>query len=489
MSVNGLNYEALSSQPARGVLVELVDASNRIITSGVTDAEGRYNLSASLGQNLRVRAKAQLINGVDDAGEWDIRVTDNTSNNRLYAMVGDLLAVSETTAQRNLHAPSGWSGQAYTEPRIAAPFAIIDSVYLGLQRILAANSSVQLSRMEFRWSANNNTASGELSLGEIGTSFYRSDLNAIYVLGAADEDTDEYDRHVILHEWGHYIEAELSRSDSIGGAHSGSDKLDFRVAMSEGFANAFSAMLLDDPLYRDSSGFAQQDGFNIDVERLNNAVRGWYSEDSVQSVVYNFYTSANNKTARNFADVFNTITRSSYINSDAFVSIYLFAEELRAELPTAATALDTLLTGQNIAVTNRFGAGESNSGGMSRDLPVYKTLQPNNVAVNVCSTNLNGSYNKLGGSQFFRLDILSAGRYQISATESQSNLEDSDPDLYLYRRGQFIAAAESANADSETLTQSLEPGVYVLEVTDARTTDESSSDAITACFDVRLVAN
>ena len=61
-----------------------------------------------------------------------------------------------------------------------------------------------------------------------------------------NEDSDEYDRHIIIHEWGHYFEDKLSRADSIGGPHGLSDRLDFRVAFGEGWGNAISAIITDD---------------------------------------------------------------------------------------------------------------------------------------------------------------------------------------------------------------------------------------------------
>ena len=66
------------------------------------------------------------------------------------------------------------------------------------------------------------------------------------------EDTDEFDQHVIAHEFGHYIENSFSRADNIGGAHGRGDKLDIRVAFGEGFGYAFSAIVLGDPVARDS---------------------------------------------------------------------------------------------------------------------------------------------------------------------------------------------------------------------------------------------
>src|SRR5690606_40072898 len=50
--------------------------------------------------------------------------------------------------------------------------------------------------------------------------------DVIYLLGAENVDTDEFDTHVILHEWAHYFEKALSRTDTIGGMHQYADYLD-----------------------------------------------------------------------------------------------------------------------------------------------------------------------------------------------------------------------------------------------------------------------
>ena len=62
------------------------------------------------------------------------------------------------------------------------------------------------------------------------------------VLGEEDVDTDEYDRDILAHEWAHYFEDRVARTDSIAGGHSPADLLDLRVAFSEGWGNSFAAM-------------------------------------------------------------------------------------------------------------------------------------------------------------------------------------------------------------------------------------------------------
>lgn len=477
----GLDYSATAVKAARGLVIELLDGNNLVLATTNTDNLGNYSFNVDPNKSVKVRAKAQLLRVQPPV--WNFQVTDNTNGNRLYVMDGSLVVASQATAVRNLHAASGWTGTGYTQPRVAAPFAILDSVLLGAERVVAAGNSSNFPSMELRWSVNNKTAEGELTLGEIGTSFY--DGSAIYILGDQNNDTDEYDRHVILHEWGHYLEYGFSRSDSVGGDHVYDDKLDFRVAMSEGFANAFSAMMLDDPEYRDSMGGQQQEGAPDNISNKMPGVRGWYSEASVQSVLYNFYTSNNGKTARDFTDIFNIINSEGYVANEAMISIYVFAEELRRLIPEQATNFNTLLSEQYIEATNAFGEGELNSGGYAGNLPIYKTLPVNNSPVNACSTNRFGAYNKLAVSQFMVLNIESSGTYQLNVEEGSNDSGNSDPDIYLYHYGNLLDYAESSLIDRESLSHFLSVGTYVLELVDDRAMDVENTDVFTACFNVR----
>ncbi len=61
-------------------------------------------------------------------------------------------------------------------------------------------------------------------------------IDSMVILGDAGVDTDEFDAHVIAHEWAHYFEDVMSRSNSEGGAHLLGESLDASLAFSEGFA-------------------------------------------------------------------------------------------------------------------------------------------------------------------------------------------------------------------------------------------------------------
>lgn len=481
---NGLDYSAIQVKPVRRAVVELLDANNVLLISDITDDQGSYSLNVEPNKIVKVRIKAQLLK--TQTPSWNFKVTDNTNGNRLYAIDGSLVAANSDTAVRNLHAASGWTNAGYTQPRAAAPFAILDSVLTGADRLIAAGNAKDFSPLELRWSVLNKAADGDDSLGEIGTSYYKDSV--IYILGDANNDTDEYDRHVILHEWGHYIEYAFSRSDSLGGDHAYGEKLDMRVALSEGFANAFSAMMLDNPEYRDTSGFQQTDGFVRNLSHKNHAVRGWYSEASIQSILYNYYNEITGLKQQSIADILNVINSENYVNSAAILSVYVFADELRNQSPVRAETLNSLLVGQNIAITDTFGEGESNSGGYPGALPTYKTVSINGPSTNVCSTNRFGSFNKLAVAQFLKLDISAQGIYQITAQksggDSGGDAGDADPDIYLYQKGHLVDQAESSQVDSESLRGKLVAGTYIIELVDYRAVDSEYNQAVTACFDV-----
>ena len=294
-STNGLNFNAITQDPAPGLTVEAVNSAGTIIQSSSTDGNGDYSLSVPDNTNVRIRVKAELLQTT--GAQWNVRVVDNTSSDALYAFQGSLTSSGATDSIRNLNAASGWGGSSYTSTRVAGPFAILAPIYESMQRIVAIDPDVVFPFIDFSWSVNNVPSTNfNIASGDIGTSSYVTSSNGdrrILILGAANNDTDEYDEHVVIHEWGHYFEDQLSRSDSIGGQHGLADRLDPRVALGEGFGNALSGMMTDDPFYRDSLGSAQSQGFFINVENNNNENEGWYNEGSTQSILYDclLYTS------------------------------------------------------------------------------------------------------------------------------------------------------------------------------------------------------
>jgi len=484
-TTTGLNYRQAEFKPARGVQVLLLDAQNNPLDSTIADSNGEYSLISPPNTNVRVQANARLLQR--SPASWDFSVTDNTRNNAMYTLQGPLVnfAVTPNTAH-NLSAGSGWNGRRYSRERTAAPFAILDNVYQAIQFVLREDLATNFPSAELRWSVNNTLAFGNLTEGDIGSSFYNSGDGNIYILGAEDLDADEYDTHVVTHEWGHYFEDNFSRSDSIGGSHSLSSHLDMRVAFSEGLGNALAAMILDDPIYRDSQASRQKGGFNFDIEENSGSTRGWYSESSVQSILYDIFDSNEDgvdSVNDGFSAIFATLSSASYIGSSEFTSIHLFLAELKENFSDLSVGIDSLASFQNITVINARGDGETNDSGVDSLLPIYKTVTVGGGPVEVCSINEFGTNNQLGNRQYITFVAPRRGLYTISVTRA-SGLLNSDPNFSVHRAGRLLNISESTVPNREIRTLSLSAGNYIVEVYDnANVNGQNSGDV---CFDVAV---
>lgn len=475
-SSNMLDYAGAVVANVRGATVELLATGGAILDSTTTDENGDYSFLVDFGTAYTVRVKSELKKtGVSPT--WDFTVVDNTNSEAIYSMESSVAAISNAITNLNINAPSGWDGSGLNNARVAAPFAILDSVYEAKQRTIEVDSSIDMVPLKLNWSINNVAVSGDKSIGEIGTSSF--DGTEIFILGDRVSDTDEYDGHVIVHEWGHYFEGRHSRSDSVGGPHGGNDKLDIRVALGEGFGNALSGIITDDPFYRDSFGSS---GFSINVESNPSTNRGWFSESSVQSLIYDFYDSNNDGSdalSLGFAPIYEVLVGGEK-DTMAFTSIFSFANQLKLSEPSSASAIDSLLTSQSITVTDDFGTGETNSGGDARNLPVYNSLTDSG-SLQVCSYATNGQYNKLGNRKYLKIEITAAGSYSFTANGTSSG---DDPDLVLYQAGTVEFRSETDG--NESTTRQLSAGIYVMDIYEFSNIQGSGKDT---CIDFTLTAN
>jgi hypothetical protein len=523
----GLNAAAPVVSPAREVVVQAMSGTT-VSSSTTTDSNGNYSLSVPANSNVFIRVRAQMLKE-GSAPTWNFTVKNNTNSDAVYALDGDSFATGTSNITRDLHAPSGWTGTTYNDSgRLAAPFAILDTVYRTKQLILGAAPSAALPPLNLYWSTQNRTDNGvECSDGDtgcvdedpfcpdrgnIGTSFYFNDPSnqttdrcapnqalpaGIYILGAYGSgrgDTDEFDAHVIAHEFGHYFEDRFSRSDSIGGEHLMGDELDLRVAFGEGWGNAFAAMSLNDPAYRDSGdGISSDFGFNLETGSTVN--EGWYSEASVGEILWDIFDTtaeSGDTVTLGFGPIYDVMT-DEQVNTDAFTSIFSFTSALRANNAGQSSGIAALLQREEISGSGEFGSGEGNDGGDIGFGGVYRDITPG-VPVNVCSTTSasgNAGGNKLGNRQFLRFQKAAAGPVTITANGVaviSGSTPAEDPDIFVFRRGSTMVAGQSEVARQEIIANAqLDAGTYVLEVYDFRITngDESGS----RCMNVSIQSN
>ncbi|MGB3455021.1 MAG: carboxypeptidase-like regulatory domain-containing protein, partial [Litorimonas sp.] len=410
----GLNFNAIVQEPIREAVVELLNSADSVIATTRTDTNGDYSFTVDSETSVRVRVRAQML--ATSGSEVDTSVLDNTSNSAPYVLDGSLASTGTANQTRNLNADSGWTGSDYTQTRAAAPFAILDTIYETMEAFRAADPDVDFPRLEVLWSVDNRSVSGNVADGEIGTSSFTTTngVPTIRILGDFDTDADEFDEHVISHEFGHYFENVLGRSDSLGGQHSLTARLDPRVALGEGWGNALAGFV-SGQIYRDSFTRSQSD-FQIDLERNAYPVQGWFSEASVQSVLYDVMDSASDgpdTISAGLLPLYDTFIDPDYKDTPVATTIFAFQDFLRQQSSVDASVLDALLDVQDINGRGIDGTGETNDGGIAGSLPVYRTLTIGGPAVSFCSVDDAGDFNRLGNRTYFLMDVPTAQSVNI----------------------------------------------------------------------------
>lgn len=493
----GLDYNNTVARPARGVTVQALSQTNSVLATGETDANGDYSFDVAAGTSVRVRVRAEMA-GFGSGRQ--VRVIDNTNSGAEYVLDGSLASSGNSNSVRNLHAASGWGGSSYTGTRAAAPFVMLDNIYDSMQLVLSVDPNATFAEVNVNWSVNNRPAQGQTSNGDISTSFFRQTTtnnvvtNDLFILGAADNDSDEYDRHVIVHEWGHYFEANFSRSDSVGGPHTDGDWLDMRLAFGEGWGTAIASMVLNDPAYRDTSGAQQGQASAFDVEdnTVNNP--GWYSEASMWAILYDLYDSNNESSVDTvtlgFGPIYEIMTDEQR-TTPLFTSVFTFITALKADNPGQAAGIDALVGHHNIVANtiDAEGSTETNNAGNNNVLPIYTQLSVGGSATNLCLSDVFGPINKLTNIRYLNFTIASAGSYRIDVTRSPTGSNPGDPDFYLFSGGTIRASAEvAATNNQETLTTNLEAADYVMELRDFQFTGDRNPRDSEACYNVTLTA-
>jgi len=245
-------------------------------------------------------------------------------------------------------------------------------------------------------------------------------------LGEAGTDTEEFDTHVIAHEWGHYFEDVLSRADSTGGRHSLSDRLDPRLAFGEGWGNAVGAMVNDDPVYFDTLGSSS---FGFSVEDFETSTPGWYNESSVQTILWDLYDQTlddGDTIELGFVPIYEVLTGPQRV-TPAFTTIFSFVSALKDARGGDSAAIDALLADENIdpidPTGDIWGDGETgNNPGATNLLPVHAELQLGSTVTDICVTRQfdpNEDGNKLGIFRYLRFTVNATGNYRVSVTTTR----------------------------------------------------------------------
>jgi hypothetical protein len=433
-----LDFNKKNISPAKGIVVEAINTSGITIANGTTNEKGEYSLEVNQNTDVKIRVSAKMI--MTGNANWNVQVSDNTNlianKHPLYISESSLFFTSQD-ATKDFYLPAGSNGLE-NGVSSSAPFAILDAVYDAIQTVVAVDPNITFPPLELHWSSDNNTNQGCWTDGDIVTSFYLkliddntsnclSYLNVgpykdkIYILGRID--TDEFDRHVIIHEWGHYFEQNFSRSDSSGGAHSPYEKLDLNLAFSEGWSNALAAIVTQDTIYKDSIGNTSYESLDIESGNFQNS--GWYSEASIHEIIYDIYdldSESHDDISVGFEPIYSTLTSANFINNDYQANIYSFAEILKKQLSQPERLkVDNLMNAEQIFGVGIDASGEINDGGIESTLPIYKTIYANSGPEVLCLYNEYGTSNTLGNVKYVIFEPQLEENYLISLAIVDAN--------------------------------------------------------------------
>jgi len=436
----GLDHANPVLQPARGVLVRVVDAANpaTVLASGNTDSAGAYAFIVAANRNVQIQVVARMQRDASQPlPRWDVRVQDGVSAAAPYTY--DSAAFNSSVGTVNIDIPTniGANGQTVLGTRYSGAFAILDTIYTALQAVITVAPAADFPALYVNWGA-----------AADGTYFTPSNGQHITLRADLTEDTEEFDPHVVAHEFGHYIERNFSRSDSIGGSHTIGDRLDPRVAFGEGFGYAFGAIVLNDPQSLDSfvdGGVQRLAGFNVETNPVNSAC--WCSESSVWAILWDLYDATNegsDSLSLGLQPLWDVLTGTAHRNTPAVTSIFSFISALKAARPGDATAINNIVSPQNInaAAIDPFGTNETwvppNVPSLAA-IPVFTTITPG-VPVVLRTVDDAGHYNKLGNRRFLRFTPVSGGSATVTLGTSNANAAPSpDPDFHVFRSGVRVA--------------------------------------------------
>jgi hypothetical protein len=431
-----LNRKVL--RPVAGSRVELVRSKDeKVLASGVTQQDGTYQLPLTL-------SEATLVY---------LRVLAQTDNARVVSVHGAVLFSIGSTAfpieetsnlTKNL--------EAVDKNRGSGPFNILAAVAQANRLVRSVEPKLALPSVTIHWDTDYVE----------GTSF-EGDLGA-YINGKRDENSDEFDDTVIIHEYGHFLARNLSRDDTPGGPHWLGDRVDPRLAWSEGWATFFACASVNDPFFVDTLKPGDNFAFSLDQPDSVTDNPGYWSEYTVASSLWNIFAPRHKGTSHlgiGFSPIWEVFRGP--LRTDRFASLVTFSDHLVQVVPKGADELATYLRTRNVKYT-----------------PFKTPSVPNRYPIPLASGSV--MEGKVDSWSTKRINLLDSSRFYVFRLAKPSKVsihldivaadhpEAADLDLYLWHRPRIqakpIASSTKPNGvkGTEDIQIELQPGEYIVEV-------------------------
>ncbi|MDH7568329.1 MAG: vWA domain-containing protein, partial [Armatimonadota bacterium] len=252
--------------PIAGCQVRVLDGATEVATA-TTAADGAFAVSVPRGKTYKVEIRSET-------GDGSLVTVYRSLPNNVHAYQKEVTvpgdAVDVTMADETVPSYPASASVADYSKDMSGAFGILDAVRLG-QRYIEARGET-LKQCKAVWGANVAQAA----------SYYDSGANVFYIRGQKNR-PGQWQPDVVLHEYGHYVHENYSRTASQGGTHNPGQQ-DPAFAWSEGWATFFMGAVQNDPVYE---GLAT---FNIETD-----VNGWgkQSEDDVAGILWDIFDAAN----------------------------------------------------------------------------------------------------------------------------------------------------------------------------------------------------
>ncbi|HST58115.1 MAG TPA: hypothetical protein VLK84_05500 [Longimicrobium sp.] len=434
----GLQLDAPVRTPAAGVRVEVVQSPSRtVLGSGFTDAKGSYDIPVPRRGNpqVYVRALAQTENATV------VRVRDRAE----LSMVSPTFALGrERTVTQDMLATDS--------SRIAGAFNIAVTIHHANALVRAGQPGVSLPRVEIRWDTT-----------YIGNTYFNPREAVAFINGRRDRDSDEYDDHIIAHEYGHFLMDRFSRESSPGGDHSFGERLDPRLAWSEGWSNFFAGATTGNPRYIDTGAVRGRQIVLLSADLEDDVPAGdrpgIWSEHSVASLLWDWFddgAEAGDDLALGFVPLWRSLVE---LGKEPDVYLLRYANVL-AGITRRQDALAAGLDARGI----RYPVGQTPAAPEPFPVP----LAPGVSVTGSADSRSSLRSNVWGSSAHYWFRLAREGPVTITMKITGARVADkADLDLYLFdAAGERVAGSDAVNGvgDSEQISQRLPAGYYRVEV-------------------------
>ncbi len=519
---NGLGGPS-AARPIRYAEVRVLDSSGNVIQCAETNNTGNFSFQvppSSATHTLQINSR---VNNNSIANASVLRAPET---NDFYSLTKSFTADTNNDIG-NLNAP-------VTGEILGAAFHILDLIIKANEflraeagscssAIVGCNDFVVAPKVSIYWERGYNPNS-YLGFPSSGLSFYLPNYSRLFILGGVSgdtdtKDTDHFDDTIILHEYGHFLEDLLSKSDSPGGAHSGQRPIDPRLALSEAWGNFLQAAIIygpsnASPAYIDTRGNIDGNtGFllSVPLETASSscgvspnipgcdipsvAGEGNYREFAISRFFWDIFDTVNDSesVSGGFNEVWASITSGNgYLQANKrFRSIglvNLLQDDLSDGVSSPVTDWSVARgLAQNRVSNDRFFYGQylttgSSCGVRNFNIVPYDDPFEDDGNVPIINGGLKDEFyapNLFHNSHFYHFIQLSNGPANIELRYQTPSGTESDLDLYLYNESANFGftpdmeakdessptTAGSGNIETQVLNiPNLEAGHYLINV-------------------------